>query len=68
MIDIKAIRTGLISDGLLAELQKAFPPPRIEVGFDKDKVLWEQAQHNVVLWIINKSARKVISGDPEVLP
>jgi len=57
--EIQATRIQPISEGLVQELLKAFPAPSINrPDFDRDKILWQAAQHEVVQWIIAKAPRR----------
>ena len=67
MSDILAVASGQISDGLLKDLINAYRGPQVFVGCDRDKILWDQAQLEVVQWIIHKTARKTLTGDGSLL-
>lgn len=40
-----------VSLEFIQQLEAAFPRPEITPGFDRDEVLWKQAQSDVVEWI-----------------
>jgi len=46
--------TDLISQSLFDEMRRAFRPPRVEPGFSRDKLLFEQGQYSVVEWLLTK--------------
>jgi hypothetical protein len=62
---VGGVKLTPLSAEFIAELEKAFPPPRIEPGFDRDKELWAAACNYVVQWVKTKAnTQAVTQNDP----
>ena len=48
---VGGLRLPPISAEFIATIERAFPAPTVEVGFDRDKLIWAAAQYEVVKWI-----------------
>jgi hypothetical protein len=62
---VGGVNLPAISQQFIDELEKAFPGPTVQVGFDRDQALFDAGCAYVVEWIKKKAAIKQgTSGDP----
>lgn len=56
-----------VSREFIAAAKKAFRPPNIRPGFDRDQVIAAAAQQEVIEWMERYARTNVLSGDAEDL-
>lgn len=57
-----------ISKETLIAMDAAFPPPVVEPGADRDKLMYEAGARKAYEWLVHKASSGVsVSGDPRDL-
>lgn len=65
MSKLNALGLPPVSREFIAAMKKAFPGPRIQPGADRDKIMWDQAQAEVVKWVEHYADNHtLVSSDP----
>lgn len=75
MTETYSLRNPRITQEFLNEIARAFRAPDVNAKSDPDKVKWEAAQHEVVIWIARKAGDmpaltpiKTVAEEPDPEP
>jgi inactivated superfamily I helicase len=60
--ELGSVKLPPVSAEFIHELEQAFQVPVVEVGFDRDKALWDAACRHVITWIKTKAHVQLPDG------